>query len=233
LFYYWQPAGLMAKYKFAKIEQDPFNQACWDTIVSGEGKLCSSDFLVARLSVAVSSVFAQRNPELVAFFERVQFEPPLLNQMILEMTESRANGEKMAAKFLREHTDIWHAWLPADAAARADHALGLAQSSAPESTGSTSVDAQPASADTPDGQVEAQDSASGAPSPKPAATDSDAGTASLGAALTGQGIFPDWSAAEFVNQRLLAMVKSYGSSFRESSEFILTTVLLPIERLME
>src|SRR3546814_2240638 len=38
LFYYWQPAGLMAKYKFYKVQQDPFNQACWDTIVSGEGK---------------------------------------------------------------------------------------------------------------------------------------------------------------------------------------------------
>ncbi|TEA69506.1 glycine betaine ABC transporter substrate-binding protein [Allopusillimonas ginsengisoli] len=233
LFYYWQPAGLMAKYKFAKIEQDPFNQACWDTIVSGEGKLCSSDFLVARLSVAVSSVFAQRNPELVAFFERLQFEPPLLNQMILEMTESRANGETMAAKFLREHTDIWHAWLPADVAARADRALGLPQTDASEPGDSVSADAQPAPADTHDGQLEAGDSASGKASSRPVATGSDAGTASLAAALTGQGIFPDWSAAAFVNQRLLAMVKSYGSSFRESSEFILTTVLLPIERLME
>src|SRR3546814_4081538 len=77
LFYYWQPAGLMAKYKFHKIEQDPFNQQCWDTIVSGKGELCSSDFLLARLAVAVSAPFATQNPELMAFFEKLQFKPEL------------------------------------------------------------------------------------------------------------------------------------------------------------
>jgi glycine betaine/proline transport system substrate-binding protein len=151
LFYYWQPAGLMAKYKFAKVAQDPFDQQCWDTIVSGEGTLCSSDFLVAHLGVGVSARFAQANPGLIAFLERLQFQPPLLNKMILDMTESHASGQAMATRFLRENPDIWHAWLPSDAAARADAALGLAQ-------------------------------------PKAAGPD----------------IFPDWSAADFVNKRLVA-----------------------------
>ncbi|WP_269499686.1 glycine betaine ABC transporter substrate-binding protein [Castellaniella sp. S9] len=127
LFYYWQPAGLMAKYTFHKIDQGPFNQACWDAIVSGEGTLCASDFLVARLSVAVSAPFAARNPELMAFFEKLQFQPPLLNRMILDMTETRKGGEAMADQFLREHPEVWRAWLPPDAAGRVAAALGLAQ----------------------------------------------------------------------------------------------------------
>ncbi len=211
LFYYWQPAGLMAKYKFAKVKQDPFNQACWDTIVSGEGKLCSSDFLVAHLSVGVSSVFARNNPELVAFFERLQLQPPLLNKIILEMTESRASGQAMATKFLRAHPEIWHAWLPAEAAARADQKLGLAQANAGTS---------------PDGKADARANGD-------ASVQGSVGASGTVAARSGQGIFPEWSVAQFVNQRLMAAVKSYGASFRESSEFILTTVLLPIEQLME
>src|SRR5690606_11303889 len=86
LFYYWQPAGLMAKYQFHKIEQDPFNKSCWESIVSGKGQLCSSDFLAAHLAVAVSAPFAQANPAIVDFFRTLQFKPALLNRMILEMT---------------------------------------------------------------------------------------------------------------------------------------------------
>jgi glycine betaine/proline transport system substrate-binding protein len=170
----------MAKYKFAKVAQDPFDQQCWDTIVSGEGTLCSSDFLVAHLGVGVSARFAQANPGLIAFLERLQFQPPLLNKMILDMTESHASGQAMATRFLRENPDIWHAWLPSDAAARADAALGLAQ-------------------------------------PKAAGPD----------------IFPDWSAADFVNKRLVALVKTYGDSLRKASELILTKVLLPVENMMQ
>src|SRR5690606_13229000 len=101
------------------------NQQCWDTIVSGEGELCSSDFLLARLAVAISAPFAGQNPELVAFFEKLQFEPALLNRMILMMSETRTGGEAMADQFLREHPEIWHAWLPAEVAARVNAALGV------------------------------------------------------------------------------------------------------------
>jgi len=231
LFYYWQPAGLMAKYKFAKVRQDPFNKRCWDTIVSGEGELCSSDFLVAHLGVAVSSPFARSNPELIAFFERLQFEPGLLNRMILDMTESRSSGEAMAAKFLREHPEVWHAWLQADAAARADAALGLARDGAAPSMGQSDA----GQSGTPPRSAERAAAAQGggkADGGSGAHAD-DAAAAAPGSAIMGHGIFPDWSAADFVNQRLMAIVKTYGDTFRKYSDFMLVAVLLPVEQLME
>lgn len=230
LFYYWQPAGLMAKYRFAKIQQDPFNQQCWDTIVSGEGKLCSSDFLVAHLGVAVSTPFAQRNPDLIAFFERLQFQPALLNQMILEMTESHSNGAAMALKFMRDHRQVWHAWLPAEVAARADQALGFARETA------ASTAAQPDTAHNNAATAENQaPSESGAGQAGTAArTSTDRATVQRpGATLLGTGIFPDWSAADFVNQRLMAIVQAYGDTFRTYSDFMLVAILLPVEKLME
>src|SRR5690606_12881857 len=98
LFYYWAPAGLMAKYRLHRIELPPFNEACWDVIVSGEGQACPTDFLRARLAVAVSTPFARDNPEITAFMERVSFRPDQLNQAILEMTESRVSGEVIDRK---------------------------------------------------------------------------------------------------------------------------------------
>jgi glycine betaine/proline transport system substrate-binding protein len=208
LFYYWQPAGLMAKYKFHKIEQGPFNKACWDTIVSGEGKLCASDFLVAHLGVAVSQPFAQQNPRLVSFFEHLQFQPTLLNQMILLMTEQRLSGDAAAMKFLHEHPDVWHKWVPVGVAGHLDAKLGLAAVSG------QSGNAVPAlSATTEPADKGAVDNA--------------------GTDRSGYWIFPQWSGAEFVNRQLMGMVKAYGSTFREASDFMLTAVLLPVERAMQ
>jgi glycine betaine/proline transport system substrate-binding protein len=193
LFYYWQPAGLMAKYKFHKIEQDPFNKACWDAIVSGEGELCSSDFLAARLAIATSQPFARDNADAMAFFKKLQFDPALLNRMILVMTETRMDGEAMAERFLREHPEVWHAWVPPEVARRINAELG----------------------------VTATDAGRG-----------DSGTALAAGTAGQQDIFPDWSAAAFVNRHLMGIVKAYGDVFRQASDFMLTAVLLPVERSM-
>ena len=205
LFYYWQPAGLMAKYKFHKIELPPYNEACWKTIVSGQGTLCPSDFLRAHLGVAVSGPFAANNPELVAFFEKLQFEPALLNRMILLMTEQRLSGADAASRFLHEQSNVWQAWLPADKAQRARQQLGLpVAATADEAAG---VALQPSE------------------SAVTAATADSAGAFST--------IFPEWSGADFVNRQLMSAVKRYGSTFRAISDWILTAVLLPVERLLQ
>ncbi|TKR54539.1 ABC transporter permease subunit [Allopusillimonas ginsengisoli] len=229
LFYYWQPAGLMAKYDFYKIEQDPFNQACWDTIVSGKGKLCSSDFLVAHLGVGLSTPFINQNPQLVQFLKNLQFQPALLNQMILEMTETRAGGSAMAEQFLKKHPEVWRKWLPADAAARASSTLGIAPAITPD-TAEQGVTPKPAA----ERQTEADIA-----SDKAGAAVAD--TAALGqtvdpfanAASTAWSIFPDWSVAGFVNDRLVQAVKRYGGVFRDISERILVTILLPVERALQ
>ncbi|UHL63585.1 ABC transporter permease subunit [Paralcaligenes sp. KSB-10] len=125
LFYYWQPTGLMAKYKFQKIGMPPFNQACWDAMVSGKGQPCPSDFLVAHLGIAVSSPFAAQNPELIQLFQRVQFEPTLLDRVIYTMTSQHIRGDIAAQRFLRKNPEVWQAWLPADKITRLEQALGL------------------------------------------------------------------------------------------------------------
>lgn len=202
LFYYWQPAGLMAKYDFAKIEQAPFDEACWDTILNGGDDMCASDFPVAHLGVAVGADFAKENPAVIRFFERLQVKPDLLNGVILEMTETRSGGKEQARKFLQEQPDIWQPWLDREAAARARAALQSSDAGAPGS---------------------AADGTSGASASE---EDETAGAAA-------PGFFPDWSTARFVNQQLMNAVSAYGTRLRQASNFILRTVLLPLERGLE
>lgn len=178
LFYYWAPAGLMAKYRLHRIEMPPFDEACWKRIVSGEGDACPTDFLKARLAIALSAPFAEANPELVAFFERVSFEPAGLNRAILEMTEQRVSGSDMAQRFLKQAPEVWKAWLKDAQAGRLD--AGLA-------------------ADVPGRE---------------------------------QSIFPEWSAASFVNRNLAKAVTAWGESFRRAGDWLLSGVLLPVERLL-
>ena len=200
LFYYWQPAGLMAKYRFAKIEQDPFDEACWDTIVSGEGELCSSDFLLARLSVAVSTPFVEQYPELISFFEHLQFDPDELNGAILTMNEQRLSGETVALQFFKDHPDSWQAWLPDDVATRVADALDVSL---------VADEGMPVVADGTD--------ASDTVVAPEATTD----------------IFPDWSTAEAINKQLNVVVQQYGKQFRQASNALLTSVLLPVEQYLQ
>jgi glycine betaine/proline transport system substrate-binding protein len=59
------------------------------------------------------------------------------------------------------------------------------------------------------------------------------GQASAGDADAYSGIFPQWSGADYVNRQLMSAVKRYGSTFRAISDWILTAVLLPVERLLQ
>ncbi len=184
LFYYWQPAGLMAKYAFFKIEQAAFDERCWQTVLTGEEPMCASDFPIAHIGIAVTSAFAHNNPGILEFFERLQVEPQLLNAAILKMSEAHEDGATLAQAFLRDHPEVWGAWLEPDTRARVQAALRVAD---------------------------------------PAARPATAGAA----------FFPDWSTTAFINQQLMDAVKAYGDRLHAVSDFVLRTVLTPIERGLE
>lgn len=204
LFYYWQPAGLMAKYDFARIEQAPFDPACWDTVLNGGDELCASDFPVAHLGVAVTSAFADKNPQVIRFFKRLQVEPDLLNGVILEMAETHDNGEAMAQKFLQEEPEVWRTWFDdEDSVAKVKAALQ------PPDTDALPAPAGGAASETADASAPGNEATAAA------------------------SFFPDWSTAPFVNQQLVNVVSAYGTSLRKASNFLLRTVLLPLERALE
>ena len=125
LTYYWEPAALMAKYKFVQLKMPPFNDACWKTLrAENSANQCASSYLVSHLKIGVSTPFYQAEPDVMAFFSKVSFPLDFLNTTILDMTEHKVDAQTEAAKFLKEHPDMWKAWVPADVAAKVQKSLG-------------------------------------------------------------------------------------------------------------
>lgn len=130
LFYYWQPTGLMAKYKFAEIQFPEFDPQCWKHLLQRENSTsCVSGFPSSTLAFSVSMEFAEQSPDLIALLSKIQFEPQQLNQAILEMTENKRNGEMQARLFLQQHPEIWQKWLSYSASQNLAKALQTEQNS--------------------------------------------------------------------------------------------------------
>jgi glycine betaine/proline transport system substrate-binding protein len=52
----------------------------------------------------------------VAVLEKVNLPIDLLNQNLGRMTKERIESPKLAKIFLKEHPEVWHAWVSEDAA---------------------------------------------------------------------------------------------------------------------
>lgn len=130
LFYYWQPTGLMAKYRFEPLDFPAHDAACWETLLQPESKnRCVSGFPVSKLAVAVSTPFQTAHPELAAMIERLQFEPDMLNRAILEMSENKRSGEAQAKLFLQQHPEVWRQWISEEATGRLKTKLDIRSAS--------------------------------------------------------------------------------------------------------
>ena len=105
LFYYWTPTPLMGQVDLVKLQEK-----------EGVDKSVS-------IKVGLSKTFHEQAPELVAVLEKVNLPIDLLNQNLGRMTKERIESPKLAKIFLKEHPEVWHAWVSDDAAKKIDAAL--------------------------------------------------------------------------------------------------------------
>lgn len=128
LFYYWQPTGLMAKYRFYPLSFPGHDKTCWKDLLLADGQNpCVSGFPVSALSIAVSAPFFSAHPDIVDFFKKVQFTPDQLNHAILQMQENGRSGTVQARLFLQRHPELLQRWLPDDIAATLRTKLEIVQ----------------------------------------------------------------------------------------------------------
>jgi len=75
------------------------------------------------LSIGVSKAFRENYPDLVSVFEQVNLPIDRLNKALAVMSEKRTPPREAALTFLRDHREVWKAWLPADIAAKVEASL--------------------------------------------------------------------------------------------------------------
>ncbi len=105
LAYYWSPTPLMGEVDMVRLEEK-----------AGANKTID-------IKVGLSKTFHEQAPELVAVLEKVNLPIDLLNQNLARMTKDRIESPKLAKIFLKEHPEVWHAWVSADAAKKVDASL--------------------------------------------------------------------------------------------------------------
>ncbi|WDY60233.1 ABC transporter substrate-binding protein [Pseudomonas sp. PSKL.D1] len=121
LFYYWSPTPLMGRHKLVRLQEPAFDAQAWATLTDASNPAPrGSESLRAKLSIGVSRAFHETYPDLVAMFNNVDLPIELLNQTLAQMNKQRLAPEKAAQAFVRDHPEVWKAWVPAQVAARVE-----------------------------------------------------------------------------------------------------------------
>jgi glycine betaine/proline transport system substrate-binding protein len=124
LFYYWAPTPLLGRFKLIKLEEPPFDAEAWKTLADASNpNPRGTRSLTPKLAIGVSEPFHKQYPELVTFFQKVDFPIDLLNSTLADMSEKREEPKAVAQAFLKNHPEIWKQWLPGDVADKVSKAL--------------------------------------------------------------------------------------------------------------
>src|SRR5476649_1013973 len=124
LFYYWSPTPLLGRFKLIQLEEPPFDAEAWKTLTDADNpNPRPTRSLASKLSIGVSTPFQQANPQIAEFFTKVQFPIEPLNKALATMSENHTAPREVAQAFLRDHPEVWKAWLPTDVATRVSGSL--------------------------------------------------------------------------------------------------------------
>ncbi|MEX6502989.1 ABC transporter substrate-binding protein [Pseudomonas zhanjiangensis] len=116
-FFYWAPSAVLGKYDMVKLEMDaydPANDSC-----NAEPNCqapAKSGFPVVEVNTVVASKIKNDAPSIYQFLSSVQFENDTVNKLLAWGEDNSADPEQTAEYFLKNHQDIWTAWVPKDVA---------------------------------------------------------------------------------------------------------------------
>lgn len=114
--YYWQPTSLLGRYDMVKVDIGPYDAERHACIARDD---CASpqktDFQTADVLTAVTTGFAEREPEIAELMGQVSFTNEQMSGLLAWQEQENASAEEVAVKFLSENPEIWSAWLNDDA----------------------------------------------------------------------------------------------------------------------
>src|SRR5690606_12249363 len=124
LFYYWYPTPLVGSMDLVKLELPAYDKEKHTCLTDPN---CAnpepSDYPENPVFTAVSTKFSQEAPKLTEFLSKVAVPLPVMDEAMAYMEENEAEPVDVAEWFLKNKTDVWQAWLPADVADRVKAAL--------------------------------------------------------------------------------------------------------------
>ena len=115
LFYYWTPEWIHAAYDITPLDEPAFTEGCLDLQLDGEDWLeiskagCKTPD--ASIYVSYSKSLEQRNPKAANFLSKIQLDPAVVNQWILQIGRDEQDPRDVAENWVAENMDIVNGWI--------------------------------------------------------------------------------------------------------------------------
>jgi glycine betaine/proline transport system substrate-binding protein len=125
LFYYWSPTWLLGKYDFTRLEEPPFDKAVWDAMLATDTPTAATAYPVSKVIIGGNKEFTDAAPKITEFLKAYSSTNAATSKALAYMRDNDASADEAAVKYLKENTDTWTAWVPADVAAGIESALAM------------------------------------------------------------------------------------------------------------
>jgi glycine betaine/proline transport system substrate-binding protein len=124
VFYYWTPTPLVGALDLVRLDLPAFNQAAYTCLADPNcAHPVATDFKPQMVITGMNAAFAKQAPVLRAFFEALHMPQDAMRDSLGWMEKEGKEPEDAAAYFMKQHSDVWKKWLPADAAQRVQAGL--------------------------------------------------------------------------------------------------------------
>lgn len=117
LFYYWNPTAVMGAYDLIQLEEPAYSEECWTELKrtnSPKTKACG--FPEVEVGYDVNSKFAEKAPDILEILSKATIPLEIINAMLAQLAATKGEPASAAADFLKNHQQIWTAWVSAEAA---------------------------------------------------------------------------------------------------------------------
>jgi len=124
VFYYWFPTPLVGAMDLVQLDLPAYDADAHQCLTSAN---CTnpkpSAYPENPVFTAVNTEFARQAPALIAFMSKMSIPLDEMNAMLAYMEESGDDAGDVALWFLKNKTDLWSEWVPAEVAERVKAAL--------------------------------------------------------------------------------------------------------------
>jgi len=102
--YYWSPTWVTSMYDLTLLEEPPYKEEIYK-------KNSGTELPSEEVAVAINTNLKKQSPEVVDFLSQYKTSSALTGEALEYMKTNEATPEEAAQWWMKEHEDIWTAWL--------------------------------------------------------------------------------------------------------------------------
>ncbi|MEZ5658381.1 MAG: ABC transporter substrate-binding protein [Burkholderiaceae bacterium] len=122
--YYWGPTAVIGKFNLVRLDMPPYDAerfACLTDKDCANPQL--SEWKPGEVAVAVVTSLKEKSPDVFGYLSKMSVPNKVINSVLAWADDSSASPEEAAAYFLKNHEDVWSAWVPAEVAQKVKASL--------------------------------------------------------------------------------------------------------------